>query len=66
MEEGGHEKGEVDHMGWILMDPAGSSSSTVTFTIPADKVGEWEMACFEDDGTHCDVGLHGTITVVEP
>jgi len=47
-------------------EPMGSSATTITFTVPADKVGEWEMACFEDDGTHYDDGMRGTVTVVEP
>jgi hypothetical protein len=28
-------------------------------------VGEWEIACFEDDGTHYEDGMRGTLVVVE-
>lgn len=66
MEEDGHEEEEMEHMGWMMMSPMGSSASSITFTVPADKVGEWEMACFEDDGTHYDDGMRGTLTIVEP
>lgn len=47
---------------------------TITFTLPDDKVGEWEMGCFvsldpnapEDDpgAGHYDVGMHIPVTVV--
>lgn len=41
------------------------ATGTLTFTVP-DKPGEWEMACFIDDGEHYDEGMHGTLTVVTP
>jgi uncharacterized cupredoxin-like copper-binding protein len=64
MDMGG--EGEMDHMGWMLMSPAGSGKTIIEFTVPADKVGEWEMGCFEDEGTHYDDGMRGTLTVVAP
>lgn len=55
-----------DHLGWMVMNAAGSEQTIIEFTVPADRVGEWEMGCFEDDGTHYDDGMRGTLTVVEP
>lgn len=34
-----HAGEEMDHMGWMT-NAMGSSASTITFTVPADKVGE--------------------------
>jgi hypothetical protein len=56
----------MDHMGWMVMNAAGSDQTIIEFTVPADRVGEWEMGCFEDDGTHYDDGMRGTLVVVEP
>ncbi len=64
-DESGDEHG-MGHLGWMVMDAAGSGQTVIEFTVPADRVGEWEMACFEDDGTHFEDGMRGTITVVEP
>lgn len=62
-----HEEDEgMGHMGWMVMDTAGSGQTVIEFVVPLDRVGEWEMACFEDDGTHYEDGMRGTITVVEP
>lgn len=56
----------MDHMGWMVMDSAGSERTIIEFTVPESRVGEWEMGCFEDDGTHYEDGMRGTLTVVEP
>lgn len=42
--------------------PVGVRPTTVIFTVP-NKPGEWEMACFEDDGAHYDDGMKGKVTV---
>ncbi len=65
---GGMDMGEEmsDHMGWMLVSPTGSGQSVIEFTVPEDVVGEWEMGCFEDDGTHYDDGMHGKVIVVAP
>ncbi len=65
-EEGEGMEVHMDHSGWMVMDAAGSGQSTITFTVPEDRVGEWEMACFEDDGTHYDDGMRGTLIVQAP
>lgn len=60
-----HAEDGMDHMGWMVMNPAGSGVTIIEFTVTADMVGEWEIACFEDDGAHYDDGMRGTLTVVE-
>ncbi|MEW6240793.1 MAG: hypothetical protein AB1564_08305 [Chloroflexota bacterium] len=54
------------HMGWMVMNNAGSGQSIIEFTVPESAVGEWEMGCFEDNGSHYDDGMHGKVVVVEP
>jgi hypothetical protein len=44
----------------------GSGMTVIEFTIPEDRVGEWEMGCFEDNGTHYDDGMRGKVIIVEP
>lgn len=60
-----HADDAMDHMGWMVMSPAGSGVTIIEFTVTADMIGEWEMGCFEDDGSHYDDGMKGTLTVVE-
>lgn len=62
----GMEEEMGDHMGWMLVSPTGSGQSVVEFTVPESAVGEWEMGCFEDDGTHYDDGMRGKVIVVAP
>lgn len=52
---------EMGH-GFMIMREPGEQAS-ITFTITADQVGEWEMACFEEDGAHYDDGMKGKFTV---
>jgi len=52
----------------VMLDPAPMPSETVTtitFTVPEDKVGDWEMGCFQEQGQHYDDGMRG-ILIVEP
>jgi len=56
----------MDHMGFMVMNNVGSGTTVIEFTVPDDRVGEWEMGCFEDDGAHYDDGMRGSLTVVEP
>lgn len=46
------------------MIPAGEET-TITFTVPEDKVGRWEFGCFQERGQHYDDGMDGVI-IVEP
>lgn len=55
----------MDHMGFMVMNNVGSGRTTIEFTVPEDRVGEWEMGCFEDDGAHYEDGMRGTL-IVEP
>jgi plastocyanin len=55
---------EMEHHGFMVMrDP--DEEATITFTVPEDAVGEWDIGCFEEDGAHWDDGMKGTLTVVE-
>ncbi|MDH3205517.1 MAG: cupredoxin domain-containing protein [Gemmatimonadota bacterium] len=56
---GGHEHGGDDHGTMVGLDAGGRT--TMTFTLPADRRGEWEMACFLP--RHYDRGMHGMLTV---
>lgn len=35
----------------------------ITFTIPTDRVGEWTIACFQEDGGHFADGMRATLLV---
>ena len=43
----------------IELEPNGQV--TLDFTVPADRRGDWEMACFIPG--HYDLGMHGTVKV---
>lgn len=52
----------------IMLDPAiipADQVTTITFTVPADKVGRWEIGCFQEQGQHYDDGMQG-ILIVDP
>ncbi|MCL4294501.1 MAG: cupredoxin domain-containing protein [Anaerolineae bacterium] len=52
----------------IMLDPAivpADQVTTITFTVPADKVGRWEIGCFQEQGQHYDDGMRG-ILIVDP
>lgn len=36
---------------------------TVTFTLPPERAGTWELGCFTGRGCHHRAGMHGTIEV---
>lgn len=66
MDEGDeHDDDEMEHHGFMVMMPEGSEEGSISFTVTADKVGEWEIACFEDDGQHYDDGMKGKLVVTE-
>jgi len=72
MEGDGHDDEEgttvhlEDHAGWMVMDNAGSGATIIEFIVPEDRIGVWEMGCFEDDGTHYEDGMRGTLIVRAP
>lgn len=50
------------HAGFMVaLEPGGRA--TVVFTVPADRVGEWEMGCFEENGSHYLSGMKGKLIV---
>jgi len=49
----------------MVMVPIGTETTTITFTVTEDMVGEWEMGCFQLDGVHYNAGMVGTFTVKE-
>ncbi|MEJ2555396.1 MAG: hypothetical protein P8186_04020, partial [Anaerolineae bacterium] len=64
--EGAHAEGmemEMDehHGGMVMLDPG--RESTLTMTIPEDKVGTWVFGCFQEDGLHFDDGMRGLLIV---
>ncbi|NKQ37166.1 MAG: hypothetical protein HF973_16315 [Chloroflexi bacterium] len=57
------------HAGIMFMvDPQMVQSgevTTITFTVPEDRVGEWELGCFQERGQHYDDGMRAKF-IVEP
>lgn len=50
------------HAGFMVaLEPGGRA--TLVFTVPADRVGEWEMGCFEENGSHYLSGMKGKLVV---
>lgn len=57
MSTGGH-----DH-GFMVIVPQGGEEMTMTFTVTEDMVGEWEIGCFVDGGSHYMQGMTGKLIV---
>lgn len=49
----------------MVMMPVDAETTTVSFTVTEDMIGEWEMGCFQLDGVHYNSGMVGTFTVKE-
>jgi plastocyanin len=65
---GGHsaEGHGSDHSGsFMVVLPHNGDTASVTFQVTEDMVGEWELGCFEQDGVHYDVGMKGTLVVLQ-
>lgn len=58
------EEEEEAHGFMVALEP-GEEPVTLIFTVPRDKVGEWEMGCFENEGTHWQLGMQGK-WIVQP
>jgi plastocyanin len=56
----GHDHG---HGGFMVSVP-GREEATLTFTVTETMVGEWEMGCFLDGGSHHLQGMKGKIVVI--
>lgn len=54
---------EMGHEGFMATMMEGADPVTLIFTVPADKAGEWEIGCFEDDGQHYDEGMKGKLII---
>jgi len=53
-----------DHEGFMVeLQPGGMA--TLTFTVPANRVGEWEIGCFSEAGQHYIEGMRGKLVVVK-
>ncbi len=50
-----------DHGFMVILKPGGTAS--VTVTIPDDAVGDWEIGCFRDKGSHWSSGMRATLRV---
>jgi len=59
METGGMTMG---HEGFMIELEAGGTA-TLTFTVPATRVGEWEIGCFSEAGDHYVKGMRGKFVV---
>jgi len=61
-ESGGMAMG--DHEGFMIeLQPGGTA--TLTFTVPANRVGEWEIGCFSEAGQHYTDGMKGKLVVAK-
>ncbi|HNB53103.1 MAG TPA: cupredoxin domain-containing protein [Anaerolineales bacterium] len=63
-EEMDHDAGH-DHAGgqFMVTVPENSGTADVTFVVTEEMVGEWEIACFLNGGSHFQQGMTGKITV---
>lgn len=52
------------HGGFMVELKAGGTA-TLTFSVPADRVGEWEIGCFSESGDHYLKGMKGKFVVVK-
>jgi len=71
MDTDGHDDGSMDmdtdghddgHHGFMVTLGPGATAS-VTVTIPDDAVGDWEIGCFRDKGSHWSSGMHATLRI---
>jgi len=54
-----HDHGAGDHGTMVSVEPG--QHATMTFTLPVDRRGEWETACFLPN--HYERGMHGSLIV---
>ena len=60
--DGGEMEEHMGHEGYTVIVKPGESS-TLSFTVNKDSVGEWEIGCFEQEGVHYSAGMKGRFTV---
>jgi hypothetical protein len=60
-----HDHGMAGHEGVMVIMEGNQAETvaTVTFMVTEDMVGDWEIGCFTDNGTHYDQGMKGTLVV---
>ncbi|MDH5506861.1 MAG: cupredoxin domain-containing protein [Anaerolineae bacterium] len=61
----GHDDGEMGHGGFMVTIGPDGKTATITFTVTAEMVGEWELGCFLAEGSHHVAGMTGTLVVTE-
>ena len=59
-DDGGHAHGE-GHAHGTMVEAAAGETFLMTFTLPADRRGEWATGCFLSG--HYDAGMHGILVV---
>lgn len=52
----------MDH-GFMVMVNRDDVEKTLKFTVTEDMVGEWQIGCFSDGGSHYEQGMTGTFIV---
>lgn len=68
-EEAPHAEEEaVHHGGMVMLDPAEADQevgpiAVLEVTITKDKIGTWEIGCFEEDGQHFEDGMRAILIV---
>ena len=71
MDMDGHDHGSMEtdmdgnddgHHGFMVTLGPGATAS-VTVAIPNDAVGDWEIGCFLDKGSHWSSGMHATLRI---
>ena len=55
--------GHDDHHHGFMVVLAPGATASVTVTIPDDAVGDWEIGCFLDKGTHWSSGMRATLRI---
>jgi uncharacterized cupredoxin-like copper-binding protein len=60
MMEGEHDS---DHPGVMVVLQKTGDQATISFTPTEDMVGEWEIGCFVQGGTHYNAGMKGKLVV---
>ena len=48
---------------FMVLVPESGESASISFTVTEDMVGEWEIACFQGNGSHYDDGMRGKIAI---
>ncbi|MDA1330094.1 MAG: hypothetical protein O3B43_03385 [Chloroflexi bacterium] len=51
------------HEGFMVMLPPGDETSTISFTVTEEMIGQWELGCFVTNGFHYTSGMLGTLII---